>query len=166
MSFKSSFGALGTARGSWLGFSILIMIWIWSPSWFKGEKNIHIIWVLFWGFGDLEDLGGSWLRFLILILIWIWSLVLYKTIFWVLALYLDFEDIKTTISFKSWYGPLEDTGCSWLKFGILSWFGYGFLTGVWHPDIDLDMITGLWFSICQILALYLDFEGANNIHFL
>ena len=30
MSFKSSFGALGDARGSWLVFGILILIWIWS----------------------------------------------------------------------------------------------------------------------------------------
>ena len=30
MSFKSSLGALENAGGSWLGFGILILIWIWS----------------------------------------------------------------------------------------------------------------------------------------
>ena len=30
MSFKSGFGALVGAGGSWLGFGILILIWIWS----------------------------------------------------------------------------------------------------------------------------------------
>ena len=29
MSFKSSFGALEDAGGSWLGFGILILFWIW-----------------------------------------------------------------------------------------------------------------------------------------
>ena len=76
-------------------------------------------------YGPLEDTGCSWLGFWILILIWIWSLVLDTTMFWVLALYLHFEDIKTSISFKLLYQSLEDTGGSWLKFGILSWFGYG-----------------------------------------
>ena len=30
MSFKSSFGALECAGGSWLGFDIMILIWIWT----------------------------------------------------------------------------------------------------------------------------------------
>ena len=30
MSFKSSFGACEDTEGSWLGFRILILIWIWS----------------------------------------------------------------------------------------------------------------------------------------
>ena len=30
MSFKSSFGTLEDAGGSWLGFDILILIWLWS----------------------------------------------------------------------------------------------------------------------------------------
>ena len=50
---------------------------------------------------------------------------------------------------------------------VIIW-GFGgcwrLLTGVWHLNLDLDMVTGLWYSICQILALYLDFEGENNIH--
>ena len=31
-------------------------------------------------------------------------------------------------------------------------------------DFNLDMVTGLWFSLVLIFALYLDFEGAKNIH--
>ena len=41
-----------------------------------------------------------------------------------------------------------------------------FLTGVWHLDLDLDMVTGLWTPMIQILAPYFDFESARNIHVL
>ena len=64
MSFKSSFGALEDAGGSWLGFGILILIWIWSLVFgtpifkilalyldFEGAKNIHVLQVLIFGFG-------------------------------------------------------------------------------------------------------------------
>merc|ERR1712081_96823 len=70
MSFKSSFGALEDAGGSSLGFGILILIWIWSLVFgtpicrilalyldFEGAKDIHVLYVLLWGF------GGRW-RFL------------------------------------------------------------------------------------------------------
>ena len=63
MSFKSSFGALEAAGGSWLEFGILILIWILSlisyttlfqimafKIDFELEKNIHILQVLIWGF--------------------------------------------------------------------------------------------------------------------
>ena len=39
-----------------------------------------------------------------------------------------------------------------------------FLTEVLHTDSDLDMATDFGSPICQILAPYLDFEGAKNIH--
>ena len=55
MFFKSSFGALEDAGGSWLGFGILILIWIWSLVFdtpmiqilalyldFKYAKNIYV----------------------------------------------------------------------------------------------------------------------------
>ena len=56
MSFKSWFGYLLGVGGSWLGFGILILIWIWSlacyilmflilalyPD-FEGAKNIHVL---------------------------------------------------------------------------------------------------------------------------
>ena len=38
---------------------------------------------------------------------------------------------------------------------VLIWcFGgpWRFLTGAWHPDIDLDTVTGLWFSHIPILG--------------
>ena len=70
MSFKSSFGALEDTGGSWLGFGIFIMIWIWSKVFdipmfqiwalyldFEHAKNNHVLYVLIWGF------GGCW-RFL------------------------------------------------------------------------------------------------------
>ena len=70
MSFKSSFGDLEDAAGFWLGFGILILIWIWSVAFdtsliqflalylnFEGAKNIHVFKVLIRGF------GGHW-RFL------------------------------------------------------------------------------------------------------
>ena len=81
LSFKSIFGALEEARGSWLCFGILILILIWSlvfstPMFWiltlyldcEGAKNIHV----------LQDTEGSWLGFGISNLIWILSLVLDK----------------------------------------------------------------------------------------
>ena len=68
----------GLASWSWFGYGQWSLIYLWSEFWlyldFEGAKNIHVLWVLIWGF------GGCW-RFLI---------------------------------------------------------------GVWHPDIDLDLVTGLW----------------------
>ena len=74
MSFQSLFGALDDASGSWLGFGVLILIWIWSlvfdlpMFWilalhfdFEGAKIIHALQVLIWGS------GGYW-RFLT----WVW----------------------------------------------------------------------------------------------
>ena len=34
-----------------------------------------------------------------------------------------------------------------------------------HPDIDLDMVNGLWYTHIQKFGS-LDFEGAKNIHIL
>ena len=41
-----------------------------------------------------------------------------------------------------------------------------FLTGVWQIYLDWDMVTGFVASLLPILVLYLDFEGAKNIHVL
>ena len=41
-----------------------------------------------------------------------------------------------------------------------------FLTGVQHLDLDLDMVTGCYYTLIQILAFYLDFENAKNISVL
>ena len=105
MSFKSWFGALEDAGGSWLGFGILILIWTWSlvfditlflilslyPD-FDGAKNIFVL-------GALEDAGGFWLKFGILILILILSIVFDTPMLQILALYLDFEGVKTIHGF-------------------------------------------------------------------
>merc|ERR1711954_442667 len=84
MSFKSSFGALEDAGGSWPGFGILILIWILSLVFdtpmitilalyldFEGAENTHISRVLICSF---EVAGVPLLGFRILILIFIWSL--------------------------------------------------------------------------------------------
>ena len=57
---------------------------------------------------------------------------------------------KTSMPFKSWFGALEDAGGSWLGFRIL------ILIGIWSLVFDTPMI--------RIVALYLDSEGAKNIH--
>merc|ERR1711954_366006 len=83
-------------------------------------------------FGALEDAGGYWLCFGILILIWIWSLVFDIPMIPILALHLDFEGAKNIHVLK-----------------VLIW-GFGgrwrFLTGVWNLDLDLDMVTCLWYT--------------------
>ena len=78
MSLKSWLGASEEAGGSWLGFCILIFIWIWSlvfgrPPFqifclyldFEGANNTHVLKIFIWGF------GGCWM-----FLIWIWHLYL------------------------------------------------------------------------------------------
>ena len=77
MSFKSWFGALMGAGDSWLGFCILILVWIWSLI----HPNSKI-WLSIWTFkvqrtsmsfmslfGSLVRTKGCWLGFGILILI-------------------------------------------------------------------------------------------------
>merc|ERR1711954_77234 len=59
---------------------------------------------------------------------------------------------RTSLSFKSSFGALEDAGGSLLGFGILR------LIWIWLLVSDTPMI--------QILALNLDFEGAKNFHVL
>ena len=84
MTFKFSFGALEDAGGFWLGFGILILIWIWSVVFdapmiqilalyidFEAAKNIHVLEVLIWGF------GGCW-RFLTGILVMMHRCLLYS----------------------------------------------------------------------------------------
>ena len=73
--------------------------------------------------------GGSRRGFTILILIWIWSLVFDTPMIRILALYLDFEGAK---NIHVLYVLIWEFGGCWR-----------FLTGVWHLDLDLDMVTGL-----------------------
>ena len=130
--------------------------------------------------GALEDAGSSWRGFGILTLIehGHWSLTHPWSKFW---LSLDFEAAKNihVLSVLIWgFG-----GC------------WRILTGVLRLDLYFDMVTGLWLGprrmckvpdwglgswiwlgyllllvfdthITWILALYLDLEGAKNIHVL
>ena len=68
------------------------------------------------------------------------------------ALFLDFESAKNIMSFGSSSGALKDDEGSWLGFGIL------IMIWLWSLFFDKPLI--------QILALYLDFEGAKIIHVL
>ena len=72
------------------------------------------------------------MRFVVLIFIWIFSLIFATPMFWTLALRLDFEGAKNIQVLQ-----------------VLIW-GIGrhcrFLTGVWHLDLDLDMVPGLWYT--------------------
>ena len=83
-------------------------------------------------FGALEYAGGSWLGFGILILIWICSQVFGISMYGILALYLDFEGAKNIHVLKALIWGFEGH--------------WRFLTWVLHPYIDLDMVTGLWYS--------------------
>ena len=150
------------AWGYGLEFCIFILIWILSfvrcpmfqilalcPD-FEGAKKIHDLEVLIWGFGgrwwfmtevwyldlDLNMVIGLWYTYdpKFSSLSWFWR---YK---------------EQPCSFRSWFGVLEDAGGFWLGFGIL------ILIWMWSVVFDTSMI--------QIPALYLDFEGAKNIHFL
>ena len=99
--------------------------------------------------------------------------------FWVPSLNLRVQRISTSL--QSCFETFGDTGCSWLSILILkvqrtamsfqSWFfnfeyaggsqlGIGslILIYIWSLIFDTPMI--------QILALYLDFEGAKNSHVL
>ena len=80
----------------------------------------------------LRDNRGFWLGFDNLILIWIWSLVFATPMFWILSLYLYFEGAK---NINVLLVPIWGLGCCWR-----------FLTGVWHHDLDLDMVNGLSYT--------------------
>ena len=70
----------------------------------------------------------------------------------ILALNLDFEGAKNIHAFKSLFWALKDTGGSILGFGTFN------LIWIWFLVFGTPMFS--------ILALYLDFEGAENIHVL
>ena len=82
-------------------------------------------------FQSLEDARDFWLWVGILILIWIWSMVFDTPIFQILASY-HFEGEKNIHVFE-----------------ILGWaFGvcWRFLNEVWYINLDLNMVTGLWYT--------------------
>ena len=134
-SSKSWFGAVG----SWLSFGILILI-LKVQRTFMSFKS----WFRLWRMLNIPDLGyasWSWFRY------GQWSLIHQWSDFWLSVLILKVQ--RTSMSFKSWFGPLEDAGGSWLGFGIF------ILIWIWSLVFDTPMF--------QILAQYLDFEGAENI---
>ena len=79
-----------------------------------------------------------------------WSLVQPNSELWLSILIL--KEQGTSMSFKSWFGGLEDPGSSWLGFYILIWIR------IW------SLVFGN--TIFKILAIYLDFEAAKNINIL
>ena len=79
-----------------------------------------------------------------------WILMHQCSHFWLSVLI--FKVQRTYMSVKSWYVALKGAEGSWLKFGIL------ILIWIWSLVFSTHMF--------HILALYLDFEGAKNIHIL
>ena len=71
----------------------------------------------------------SGLRVFCIFFVWIWSVVFDSAMIQILALYLEFEGAKNIH----------------VLYVIIIW-GFGgcwrFLTGVWHLDLDLNMVTG------------------------
>ena len=102
-------------------------------------------------FGSLEDAGGSWLGLASWSLFWNGhrSLIHKWSKFWVPILILKVQ--RTSTSFKSPFGALEDAGDPWLGFGIL------ILIWIWSLVFGTSFLN---------FSLYIDFEGARNIHVL
>ena len=125
----------GCASLSRIGYGHWSLIYLWSEFWlslFILKVQRTSMSFKSW-FGAFEDAGGSWLGCGILILIWIWSLVFGTLIFRILALYLNFEGANNIHVLQ-----------------VFIW-GFGghwrFLIRVWHLDLNLDMVPGLWLSI-------------------
>ena len=83
-----------------LNLEMVTCLWVWctlvlnlgSLSSFWRCKE-HLCPLKSW-LGALEDAGGSWLGLGIIFLIWIWLLIFDTPMYWILALYLDFEGTK------------------------------------------------------------------------
>ena len=162
MSFKSSLGVLEDAGDSWLMFGIFIRFYkftgLWniydlnfgSLSWFwrcKGDPCPLSPHLGLWRTLEVTDWGltsWSWFGYGHLSLIYPWSK------FWLSIKILKVQ--RTSTSKKSSFGDFEDSGGSWLGFGILIY--------IWIWSLIFDS------PIFQILALSLDFKGAKNIHVL
>ena len=142
MSLESSFAAFEDVAGSWMVIGILTLIWNWSMVFdtlmfrnlyfylcFEGAKNIYLLFpdLRLWRMQKVPDWGLG-----ILILIFMWLLVFDTIIFQFLALYLDFE------------GTINIYVLCVIIWGFRG--GWRFLTGVWHLDLDLDMVTDLWYT--------------------
>ena len=162
MFLMSWFGALEDAEGSSVGFCILFEILIWSLvvyihdlyfcplSWFWRCKDHYVLLrpdLGLWRMLQVPDWSfASWYWFGYAD----WPLVHPYSKFWLSILILKVQ--RTSMSFKSWFGSLEDAGGSWPGFCIL------ILILIW----SLDFCSPIFW----ILALYLDFEGTKNFHVL
>merc|ERR1711954_356789 len=105
-----------------------------------------------YSFGAFENVGGSRLSLASCSLYGYghWSLIHPYSKFWLCILILKVQ--RTSMSFKSSFGALEDAGGSWLGFGIQ------IMIWIW------SLVFGT--PIFQFLPFYLDFEGAKIIHVL
>ena len=131
---------------------------------------MDVLEVLIWGF------GGCW-RFLT----WVWHLDLdldfgqWSFIHpcskcWLSILILKVQ--RTSMSFESWFGALEDAGGSWLGFGSWYWFGYGhwclihlcleFCLSVWILKVQRTSMSwfrafedawGSWLGFCILILI-------------
>ena len=109
-------------------------------------------------FWALEDAGGSWHGLGLLILIWTWSLVFDTPMiqFWLCILILKVQ--RTSLSFKSWFGALENAGGSWLVFEIL------ILIWIWSLGLDLALALsygyGFWLWLWFVLSRFKKIFGS------
>ena len=154
MSFQSQFGPwvwrldldLEMVTVLWFTYipNLGSLTWFWSckedPCPFSPNLG------LWWGL-EVPDWGSaSWYRFEY----GYWSLIHPCSKFWLSILIVKVP--RTPLSFKSIFGVLEDAVDSWLGFGVL------IMIQILSLLFDAPMI--------HFLALYLDFEGAKNIHVL
>ena len=162
MFFKSWYRDLEDAGGSWLEFCI------WSWFGYSNWSSVHWcseFWLLSWFWRckehpcPLSPYVGLWRTLEVPdwgLASWSWfeydhwSLIHPWSEFLLSILILKVQ--RTSMSFKSSFGPLEDTESSWMGPGILIFIL------IWSLDFNRRFF--------QVLAPYLEFEGAENIHVL
>ena len=138
---------------SWFGYGHWSLIHQGSEFWlyldFEGAKDIHVLYLspdlgLWWGL-EVPDMGlacGSWFWY------GYWSLIHPYSEFRLSIFTVKMQRISMSLNF--WFGPLKHAGGSWVGFGIL------ILNRIWSLIFGTPML--------QILAHYLYFAGAKNIH--
>ena len=121
----------------------------WSLSWFLRCQQHPCPKVLIWGFwGCFRLLTGIWHLDLDLNMVTgLWYT--HDPIFFSILI---LKVKRTSMHFKASFGALEGAGGSWLGFGILIM--------IWICSLVFGT------PMFQILALYLDFESAKNLHIL
>ena len=124
----------GLASWSWFGYGHWSLMYPWSKFWLSILilKMQRTSMSFKSSFEALEDAGDSWLGFHILILIWILSVVFDIPLIQILALYLNFEGAKNIHVLKI----------------LMRGFGgcWRFLTWVWYLGHHFDMVTSLWYT--------------------